>query len=172
MHQVIKIIVYAETKENALKKADSILTEFCESGTFDYFFLFNAGGEIPAVLLADSKEGEEMIKEAMAYTERGFMRRLEQIKGCIGEFSAKELFEAKSTEENHCDRDMFRFYCNRLGEYAGSSIWLYDNDGEGIMTNSDLNNALNKYNCIYEDRGKKNPYKNDKIWVVPADVHS
>ena len=42
---------------------------------------------------------------------------------------------------------------------------------EGIKKRSHLNHVLNKWKCLYEDKGEKNPYKKDSIFVVPADVH-
>jgi len=54
----------------------------------------------------------------------------------------------------------FRFFCHCLGQYQGSEVWLYNNDGSGIRNTTELKWALNP-----EGISKKN------IWIVPADVH-
>lgn len=176
MHMVIRAIVYAPTREEGLSKAKSIFENMCGEGrVFDYFTSFDDDsspvsgpkrwGKLPVIAEADSKEGKKLINQAMKYTFENFFEAMKLIKKNIRKFSDKELFE-----ENVKD-DMFRYRCYCVGEYRGPNIWLYDNDGEGIRNYGHLRNVLNKWKSVYKNEKKPNPYENDKIWVVPADVH-
>ena len=65
---------------------------------------------------------------------------------------------------------MFRYWCYVAGAYTGSSIWLYDNDGEGIRSREHLKNVLNKW--ADSKTTSSETYEGLKVFVVPADVHS
>jgi hypothetical protein len=166
---VIRAIVYAENKEDALDKAEHIFQRLAgEDGQpFDYYTMFRDGddkygvsgksrwGDLPAVEDANSDAGKKLIEEGMEYTEKEFEYALEQIKGFI--------------DDGKTDDSMFRYYCSVAGQYQGSSIFLYDQDGEGIRDRKHLENVLNKW----ADTGIKSAeeYKNLEVFVVPADVH-
>ena len=122
----------------------------------------------------------------MKLTKEEFDENLKKIRELINFYSDEELFEEKTIDikkkilENLEDKQnnehisMFKYYCNCLGQYKGSSIWLYDNDSEGIRNSKHLKNVLNKWECIYgtkEKKGEKNPYKKLKVFVVPCDCH-
>ena len=85
--------------------------------------------------------------------------------------SVKKYFRGKS-QLNFLESDGYlQYHLNQLGEYRGSSCWLYDDDGAGIKTRKHLNNTLNKWDKLYKVKGEVNPHKKDSIFVVPADVH-
>lgn len=65
--------------------------------------------------------------------------------------------------------EMWRYYCNQIGKYTGSSIWLYDQDGEGIRNRGHLNDVLTGWPNLRDKQ--KGPTYTEKLWVVPADVH-
>jgi len=58
----------------------------------------------------------------------------------------------------------FQFY--EIGTHRGPTIWLYDNDREGIRTKNHLKNVLAKW----PDQNR-NEYKDLEVWVIPADMH-
>jgi hypothetical protein len=183
MHMVIRAIVYAKDKDGALDKARDIFEMLtANQHPFDYYRMFdNEGtsvsgkgrwGDLPEACLASSKEGKELIDEGFKYTKNKFMEAIEHIRKSIEAKSDEELFEDKYVEgEDASTNGMFKYWCYSAGEYEGSGIFLYNDDGEGIRSQHQLDDALNKYKAIYEDRGQENPNKDDKIWVVPADVH-
>jgi len=164
---VIRAIVYAQNEQDGLSKAKYVFDRLCERAVFDYYATFDedngpvAGkgrwGELPVVASAESKEGKELIEEGMRFTKKDFMQRLKVVREVLASKSDEEVFESEY------DKEMVRhqFYC--LGEYQGSSTWLYDNDGEGIRTEEFLEKVLNKW----EDER----FKDLKVYVVPADVH-
>jgi hypothetical protein len=67
--------------------------------------------------------------------------------------------------------DMLCHFMREAGQYKGHGIFVYNNDGEGIRDPKHLHRALTKWTCLYEDRGKPNPYAGMDVWVVPSDVH-
>jgi len=180
-HQIIYFIVYADDKKEARDKAGELLRHIVGEGTgFDYGTFFDEDssvsgksrwGNISAVVSVDSKEGKQMIKGGMKATKEGFIEKIKKVKEMINFYSDEELFEGEVIDirnkilENLKENKKlyirsFRYYCDCLGQYIGTEIWIYDNDGEGIRNNQDLKDVLNKWNM-----GKK-------VWIVPCDVHS
>lgn len=178
MHQVIGAIIYAKDEEEALDTADSIFNNMAEQGTVDYYTIFNEDGNgisgksrwgnIPACMEAGSKDGKNFIDSSMKYAKDDFMENIKKVRCAIDLFTDEELFDPDCPPEKP-DKSLFRLQCHHIGKYEGSSVWLYDHEGNGIRTPAELKWALSKYANLYEN--EKNPYKNDKIWVVPADMH-
>ena len=59
---------------------------------------------------------------------------------------------------------MFHNYCFQFGQYEGTQIYLYGNDGEGIRNEKTLKNVLNKWDS--------KDYEDLDVFVVPCDCHS
>ena len=183
MHMIIRAIVYSDNKEDALEKGKEVINNMCdENGKFDYATFFDEGengisgvsrwGEIPPVCEVTSEEGKKLIKEGFDATKGNFYDNMLKIRQTISKYKDLELFEEKVMDNktqvvnaltNDKNKDyelhMFRYYCNCVGQYDGSEIFLYGNDGEGIRTSDQLKRTLEEYN-----EGKK-------VWVVCADVH-
>jgi hypothetical protein len=94
-----------------------------------------------------------LIYDGLYFCWKSFKESIGKIKEGIKKYNMKELFEEKDY--------WFKYFCHCAGQYQGSNVWLYDNDGEGIRDKKHLVNALNKW-------GKKDKRK---IYVIPADVH-
>jgi len=169
MHMVIRLIVYARTKREALARAREILENVLvgEDGhhPFDGYALFNEnvpfygknrwGNLSPAVRLM-TEEGIKLVDEAWEWQKSEFERNLKELK----EIGDKENWDFEKLMGNW----KFRFRCYSIGQYSGSFIWLYDNDGEGIRDIEHLKEALTKW-------GNKSEYEDLDVWVVPVDVH-
>jgi len=161
MHMVIRVIVYASSQKEALEKGKKVLTQLCEEEKFDYYATFDkeglvvAGkdrwGNLPVAAKLSSKEGKKLISEGFCAMRRNFYHYLNKIREYLKENSNKQIFE---------DPTWFRFYCYCLGQYQGSEVWLYNDDGEGIRNTTELKWALNPKGISKEN-----------IWIVPADVH-
>ena len=133
-------------------------------------------GNYPVVALADSKEGKKLIDDGMRFTKEGFIEKIKMIKKLINFYNDDELFEEeiidikkKMLKELEDKKDKiglgiswFKYYCSCVGEYSGTNIYLYDDDGSGIRNNKHLKDVLNKW-------GKEN---DKKVFVIPVDVHS
>ena len=182
MHQLIKIIVYAKNEEDAVLNTENILDRICGDGkAFDYGSVLDEDGEkswgVEKVSLANSKEGKRLIDEGMKDTKEDFMENIKAIRKLIEKYSDDEIFEE---EEDLSKRDLrkaildklenkkqeynaWRYYFYKLGQYEGSNIYLYDNDGSGIRNFKHLKDVLNKW-------GSKD-YQDLEIFVVCCDVH-
>lgn len=175
---VIRTIVVARTREEAISAATNVFERLTENQhPFDYFQTFDDEGtsvsgkgrygDIPAALEVSTKEGRQMVSEGMSATRRDFFEALKGIKSSIRKFNQEELFQGvskkKLTRDEAFALDFFKHSCYKAGQYAGSNVWLYDGDGEGIRDDKHLNNVLNNWDRPLAD--------GEKLWVVPADVH-
>jgi len=171
MHMIIRNIVYARSKQEALDKAeDNMYYMIGDDGNapFDYYSTFNTGAnsywgdKYKPVSTIKSKEGRKLVCDGWKFTLQEIRRHVKAV---------KKYFRGKSPL-NFLETDGYlQYHLNQLGEYRGSSCWLYDDDGEGIKTRKHLNNTLSKWDEMYKVKGEVNPHKNDSIFVVPADVH-
>ena len=169
MHQIIRVIVYAKDKGAALKRAKSILNILLQNNTFDYYVTFDdntstiAGrgrwGDISPVVPIHSVEGIKLVKDGWNATIEDFMNYL---------FKLRKTMKYKSDIKLMNDRN-FRFYAYEVGKYAGSAVWLYDDNSEGIRTIDHLKNAVNKWKFLNDSNSQKR--EKLKVWIVPADIH-
>ena len=164
MHMIIRNIVYANSKKEALSVAKENFKNLCKGQRiFDYYDMFDDGGSAywgdrcPEISLLNKPEGRKMIVDGWKATLRDMREHLREI---------KKLTEGKKVTEVMRDirKDWLQYRYHSVGEYYGSSVWLYDHDAEGIKDRRHLDNALNKWNNNTE-------YKGMKVYVVPADVH-
>jgi hypothetical protein len=183
MHMVIRALVYAKTKQEALSKAESIFDNLSGDGkSFDYYTMFDDDtsevsgkgryGNIPAALKVPTKAAMAMIQEGMDATKREFRRNIDKVRQALATYTDDEIFEEEKRDcTTNSDITMARYYMYSVGKYDGSSYWLYNNDGSAIRTTKELRDALAKYASYYDQPGNTNPYKDLQVWVVPADVH-
>lgn len=175
VHMVIRAIVYAKTRDGALDKAKAIFDGLIERGTFDYYTTFDdtttkssgraRWGRLPTCIKADNRKGKELIEQGMKFTKEEFMRNIKEVRKALNEETNERLFERKTNDY------FFKSRCHWIGMYEGSTIWLYDDNGCGIKDDEHLKNALSKWKCLNENKGKESPYKDLDVWVCPADVH-
>ena len=185
MHMVIKVLVYATSENDALGEARRVLNNLCgDYKEFDFYNTFDDGwatrrwGELPKAIRVCGDFGLEkcdtcaerfqcytnqmnsMLEESMLATKQEFLKNLGEIKKCITIYNDDQLFED----------DDFKWRCHQAGQYKGSCVYLYDQDGEGIRDNEHLKNVLSKWACNHG--GKPDPELEDKsVFIVPADVH-
>jgi hypothetical protein len=166
----IRAIVPASTKAEALEKAETVFERLTENQhPFDYFTMFNHEGtsvsgkdryeDMPYAVTITSPQGQRLLKGGMGANKReflGFMVRLRKMMKASNE----ELFASADVAGSLDGKGWFRYVAFHLGQYAGSSIWLYDEHGSGIRNPEELAETL-KY---AREEGKN-------AWIVPADVH-
>jgi len=105
MHMVIRVIVYASSKEEALEKGKRVLNQLCEDGKFDYYATFDQEGLVVAgkdrwgnLLVAaklSSEEGKKLISEGFCAMRRNFYHYLNKIREYLKENSDKQIFETQ-----------------------------------------------------------------------------
>ena len=167
MHMIIRNIVYANSKGEALGKAKNNMDHLCQGQyPFDYYDTFDEGGtsywgdRLQPVSHITTIEGRKLVVDGWKATLRDMRENIRKI---------KELTEGKRITEimRNIRKDWLQYHFKSVGDYQGESVWLYDNDGEGIKDRDHLNNALSKW----KDHDFHKDYKDKKVYVVPADVH-
>lgn len=85
MHRVIRFVVEAKTKQEALEMAASELESLQESNTVDYGHLFDDDaatsrwGKMPAAARLDSKAGATLLLGGLQADYTSFMRNMQEI---------------------------------------------------------------------------------------------
>ena len=177
MHMIIRAIVFAKNNDDALNKAEIVFKRLCEDQRpFDYYAMFDtpgtavsgAGrwGQMEAVSLASSRQGLKLINEGMKYQKESFLQGISRLKQHLKR-GIDELWLNNTAWKK--DIGSFHYTCHQLGQYSGGEVFLYDQDGEGIRSETHLDDVLNRWadkeGVIPEE------YSDLKVYVVPADVH-
>ena len=180
---IIRAIVYSDDKDEALQKGKEIIEGMCgEDRTFDYATFFDEEengisgksrwGDLPPVTEVTTKEGKKLIDDGLNYTKQKFFENMQHIRKGLEKYRDIDIFEEKIVDDtkavvdrlqNNHNKDyelhMFKYFCHCVGQYRGSDIFLYNDDGEGIRNSDMLKKVLTEWN------------KGQKVWVIPADVH-
>lgn len=165
MHMVIRAVVFATGRMEALAVAKKVFNYLVEERAFDRYTTFETDGtqmsgagrwgKMRYAARVSSPEGKKMLNEGFRNTKKAFAKNITRIRKHINK-PIPDLLEGKAD-------DMFKHYLYLAGQYKGDSIWLYDHDGEGIRDTTHLNNVLKRWNSpVYADK---------EVWIVPADVH-
>lgn len=176
MHMGISALVFANSEEEALSKAETVFERLVENGNyFDYYKILNGQEDMPIAIRADSAEGKKIIQDSMNATKFDFMSNIKIIRELLESHTDEMLFSEKQNlfedQGKGSEVDMFRHYCYCIGEYRGPNVWLYDQDGEGIRTKKHLEHVLSKWGSPDTEATAKNPFAELDLWVISADVH-
>jgi len=129
----------------------------------------------------ESRAGLKFVMDGMKAIKREFNQNLKTVRAYLTTYGDEELFKEKKRKSTNLDQveidanelsivnnvSMFRYYCHCLGQYRGSEIWLYDQEGSGLRTPFDLWRVL-EHN---ERSGIADPRSDMPLWVIPFDVH-
>lgn len=157
--------MYAEDQEDALFNATQNLKDLNrDQQPYDYFVTFDENGngvagkdrwgDLPAAVEKDSEKGQELIEEGWQSQKKQYQRALKKL---------EDYFESSDDpteliEDTH--DDLIRHEMHKLGCYKGFPVFFYDNYGAGIQTKKQLDRALESPN-----------HAEQKVWIVPVDVH-
>lgn len=172
MHQLIYGLVYESTHADGLERAKhDVFQPLVEERVFDYFVTFEedghgvAGrdrwGELPAVVQADSRHGQQLINRGWNATVQEYRRGFTRVEDFLAEYEPREFWT---------DADLYTRYqldFHRIGEFHGPGTFLYDQDGEGIRHEAHLEHVQN----YWQEHHSEAFYENQDLYVVPADVH-
>jgi len=183
LHMLIAAIVRADNKTEAKKLAEEVFEDLVDANVFDYYTMFddewakNRWGECPPVLKLESEEGKELLKRLLDATRDELFENLRVIRRLLQEYDDEDIWYGDNFDALPSDRKVLRVLkygqervdfensirylrhcCLHVGEYIGTSIFLYDWRSEGIRSLTELKGILEK-----EDKSK--------LWIVPADVH-
>lgn len=195
MHMSIIQLVYANSPDEAVEKAESIAEGYCGDGKdFDYYSVQDLEGG-KDVHLATSDAGKILIDDCWGYTRQDFLENMAKIRAAMV-FTDEEIMEGKLADilvtpeemtrpvnprragytlapEDHGKAiilDQARYAMHCAGSYRGGEVHIYDNDGEGIRTTRHLNNALDKWKTL-DTPGKPGKYDGLDVYAVHLDVH-
>lgn len=162
MEQEIGVIFYAECVEEARNQALEVLENLCDGSVFYSYSLHD-------ISLASSSSAQATIAKYMENTKLAFLDHIRRVREYLAQHTDEELY--LEYEDGFVAGTMFRYHALRLGQERGAGIYLYDGDGAGIGTPNVLKNTLDKYKCLYEDRGMPNPIAHLEVFLVCAQVH-
>jgi alkanesulfonate monooxygenase SsuD/methylene tetrahydromethanopterin reductase-like flavin-dependent oxidoreductase (luciferase family) len=155
MHMLLRAVIPAETKEEALEKAKPVFEKVVEWGRFDYFATFDEDWakerwkDVPVAVKFSSKKGQQLINDGLRFTKELFIEALGHI---------REYIEDKTDEEVFLLDDYgFHYNATLIGEIIGTNTYVYDWDCNSIRTPKDVE-ELKKF-------------KDQTLWVVCADTH-
>jgi len=158
MHQTIGFIVYAKNHVEAMDRVETVLAERLSPHYFDYVKPYK-------VYSIYDKEAKQIIKKLMDATEENFLENVKVIKRILSQFTPEEILNDRYGQKT----DLFRHRCWEAGQYKGHTIFLYDNDAEGIRERGHLKDALEKWPDLREEHRKH--FKDLLVWLVLADTH-
>lgn len=181
---LIRVMVPAEDKEEALEKAELVGDRLTEGpnhqSDFDYYKTLDHdpgefrvagadrwGHDIPSAALIESEEGEELVEEGWKYSHEYFERAIERCRLVIEHLSDEEIREEKFDElpddvQEKVGSPLDVRMCFRLAAgYEPVYNYLFDRHGNPIRRREELENLKE----AVSDSSDRNQ------WVVPLDVH-
>jgi hypothetical protein len=171
---LIRGLVYDDTEAEALLRAkEDVFESLVEEGVFEEYATPDMKDhslhgcvrpdELPEVARSTSDLGEELIRNGWKATAAETRENLAWIKKF---FDDHEMQEFWNSGEVHGE---YKYAFNKVGEYRGSSVYLYDQDGQGILTREHLDQVLNHWDSCY-DSLEDNPLMDQNLYVVPGYV--
>ncbi len=166
MHYLIKLVVQADSAEDALYEAQNDAETLVEWQEFDWFQLEGRWGESKAHKVT-SKEGKRLLKEAMESNRAEFDNAILTIRYMLENFSDDDIYNEQFPKWDK-DSNTFpdgvvfpsRWQFSRAGG-RGNSIYAYAVNGNVWGGKIENDKSLE---TILKD--------NDNLWVVPVDFHN
>ena len=129
------------------------------------------------ILNVKSKEGKEALDAILRDQKNRLSDWLDKVRNGLKHWTNQDIWDgAERTFKNReeadkvpielHDIDMLLHYMHMAGQYWGDGVYLYSDESEPIKNLRTLNDVTTKWACIYEDRGKENPFKDDEIFLV------
>lgn len=203
MHQLIRVIVPGTNQQNALARAHSALDTlvgigFDSTPVFDYYRTFEEPDarfkqyvanvinddsdsiddeSVAAAYQIASDDGQSLLEDALENQSEAFRK-------IFAKFQAK-IDDGLTVDDVMNDVKGARFDLQRLAEYTGPSIYLYDENGGGLWSPNEVADHVHRLqdSSLTSDGGAvevddtPETTSNDRAeqasqaWLVPADVH-
>lgn len=163
MHYLVKMLVQADTAEEALEQANRDAETMVERGEADWFDMDGRWGKSEAHKIT-SKKGKELLKEGMDSNRSEFDRALAAIRYMMDNYSDDEIynetFTAKDKKESEHYLSKYQFTI-ASGSSNAPAVYAMDGDLWGSRIDSDR-----ELEMLLADKDKT------KLWMVPVDVHN
>lgn len=161
MHYLVKMIVRADTAEEAVQQAERDADTMVEFGYIDWYDMHGRWGDSKAYGVK-TKKGKELIKEGMETNRAEFDRAMAAIRFMMDNYTDDEIYEENFTKD---DQSKSEFYLSKYqftiasGSANAASCYAMDGNlwGSRIDNEKDLEHVLGS---------------DGKLWVVPVDVHN
>lgn len=166
MHQLIYGLVQSGSGDGALEDAKNrVFPMVVDAGDFDYFVTFDVDGrgvagedrwgDLPVAAPVEEERGQELVDRGWDATVSEYERSFDRIQEFLNDHDVEDFWN---------NRNVHREYSldfHKVGEYHGSSTFLYDEYGQGIRHRDTLDQLLEESKTGEEE----------ELYVVPADVH-
>jgi hypothetical protein len=168
---LIRGVVPAKSPEDALGVAKhDVFDRLVADRVFDYYVTADMDGRgvsgtdrwgsYPVAVPADGSDGRELIEDGWRATVDEYERAFDRIEAFLEICDRCELWEDEHTH------GQYHSVFNRIGQYEGSSTFLYDQYGQGIRDRGHLDRV-----AFGEPASTTANSQKQTRYVVPADVH-
>lgn len=175
IHDLYGIIRYANNKGEALASAREFMYEMVRMDIFDWCAFFDepaatdAYGHYPLVMGGNTKIATMFIEDRWHHQRSEDMEYIAAIREYLQHATDEQAFNNETIilPDGTKNTTMFRHYAYMIGQYQGSEVRLYDQDGEGIRDDKHLKFALNYW------EGSAAPPLDRKLslFIVPVFAH-
>ena len=163
MHYLVKMLVKADTAEEALQQAESDADSMVEYQHIDWYDMNGGWGKSEAYPII-SKEGKKLLKKGMECSRDEFNRAMEAIRYMMDTYSDDDIYNEEFTKT---DQREGKYYLSRYqftvaaGRENAAAVYAMDDElwGGRVNNDKDLKRILGGQS-------------NEKLWVVPVDVHN
>lgn len=163
MHYLVRMLVEAETAEEALEQAHMDCESMVEYGYCDWFDMNGRWGDSKAYSIG-SKKGKALLEEGMKINRKEFDMAMAAIRYMMEHYTDDEIYNEDFTKT---DKKESGYYLSRYqftiasGRENSASVYAMGGDlwGGRVDNDKDLNYILERHD-------------HNKLWVVPVDVHN
>ena len=156
MHYLVRMIVEAESEQDAHDEAFTIADQLVESQEFDYFTEIDSRwDECWKPVRLSSKAGLEAVQATMDEQRAEFIESMKKVRKMVSRYSDEQIFneEFEKVEGGY----LSRYYFSKASGYHADACRLYSTGYCEITSQRELDHYLN------------NP---ENYWVVSVDFHN
>lgn len=159
MHYLVRLIIEADTAEEANSQADSVMMDLVEWREFDWYTMqdMESGWEgcwKPVRLT--TKKAQAMVRKTMQDQLAEFKDTITTIRLMLDHYSDEQIFN-EEFEQKTPGRYLSRYQFSKASGYHANACQLYDTTGNAITNQRELDMYL------------KEP---KHLWVVQVDCHN
>ena len=159
MHYLVRLIVEADTVEEANIQADSVMMDLVEWHEFDWYTMQDMESRWDdcwkPIRLA-TKKAQAMVQETMQEQRTVFDELMATIRFMMSHYNDEQIFNEEFKQEMP-GRYLSRYQFSKASVYNADACQLYDTNGNAITNQRDLDAYL------------KEP---KRLWVVQVDCHN
>jgi len=158
VHYLVRLIVNADTKEDAHAEAERAMDELVEWHEFDWYNQTAENSRWPDCwepIRLSTKKAQAMVADAMTEQRNDFKRTMDSIRFMLNNYTDEQIFseEFEQIEGYYLSRYQF----SRASGYHANTCQLFGEDGYSITNQKQLDGYL---------KDTKN------LWVVQVDCHN